>query len=183
MSPATNPRQPAQSTADRASVAGTRHGGRVTAKQTPVDYAEQVLDVHHVYDEASGAFEDLDAALIAYTAAAQELRSLNSRIEEREYQLAEMARVERPDISQAALDRLVKDSRHDDQPLRAIYADQRRAHDEQALADADIQRSKYRLRVLTARMNQLGGLLTFYAAAKATALPQPKKQTDEEGSR
>jgi hypothetical protein len=141
----------------------------MTVKQTPVDYAEDVLGVHAVATEADDVHAALASHLAVHATAASTIRSLNDRIDAREFELAGEIRSEHPDISQTALERAIKDARQSDDVMRGLRRELRDVQSEQDLAQADIERNKYRLRVLSARMNELGGLLAFYGAAKVSA--------------
>lgn len=149
-------------------------------KQNPIAYAEDTLNVHGVHSEASQAYAALEEALDQYTELGRVIREVTDAIETREYDLVAAHRGENPDISQAALDRWLKEQVHKDETLSDLHRDLRTAQDGQAAKHAEVDKNKYRLRVLTARMNELGGLLTFLAAAKyATVQQRPEPATSD----
>lgn len=146
----------------------------------PIEYAEEMLRVHAVHADAEAAHTALETALDHYAKSAQLIREITASIETREYDLVAEHRGANPDISQAALDRWLKEQVHADDTLKELHADLRTAQDHQAQEHADVEKNKYRLRVLSARMNELGGLLTFYAAAKyVAAQKRPEPSTSD----
>lgn len=144
------------------------------AKQTPVAYAEGTLGVHDVYEQSLEAHKQLEAALGLYADAAASIREINGAIEAREYDLVAAHRGENPDISLSALDRWLKDQRHADDSLRELRDDLLNKQADSDSAHVNIEKYKYRLRVLSARMNELGGLLNFFASAKMAAQKRPE---------
>jgi predicted nucleic acid-binding Zn-ribbon protein len=143
-------------------------------RSTPVSYAENELKVHAVHDDALAAHETLTGALDEYAAASRTIRSTHEAIERREHVLASDIKGGDPGMSQEALKRALKDAQHTDDELVSLRAALHQAQDRQNNSYAVIEREKYRLRVLSARMNELGGLLSFYAAAKTAAAQQRK---------
>lgn len=132
-----------------------------------VDYAENTLDVHGVYEQAQEAEVELRDALAQVTDMAHTLRRIADETEHREFELACDIRAEHHGISQEALKRELRESHFTDEQLSQLRDDRLQAqhyHDE---ASERVQVAKYRLKVLTARMAELGGLLNFYAATKA----------------
>lgn len=142
------------------------------AKKSPVDYAEDDLGVHEVYEDAQGVNAALGTALDDYKEQAKRIRQANDTIEQREYELAGELKGEQPDISQEALKRAIREAHQTDETLVQMRKVLNSAHGKQEDAHARIEHSKYRLRVLSARMNELGGLLAFLAAAKSAAARQ-----------
>jgi chromosome segregation ATPase len=139
------------------------------SKKNPVAYAEEDLGVHAAYRDAREAQEALDAALDTYASCAATIRSVHDSIDQRKYELANQVRGEKHDISQTALDRALKDFERTDDELISLRTQLMERQDEQEVAHAAITKNKYRLRVLSARMNELGGLLAFLASAKNAA--------------
>lgn len=149
--------------------------------KNPVSYAERTLGVHEVYDEAIAAHTALSKALTDYADQAAAIRGMHDAAEQREYTLALELREQFPDMSNAALDRAIKDMRRSDEDLKAIRANLFEAQSLQEQAHAEIEKNKYRLRVLSARLNELGGLLAFYAAAKVERRTQPSSAGEKPG--
>ena len=149
------------------------------SKKNPVQYAEDDLGVHAVYADAREAQEALDAALDKYSQCASVIRSVHDSIDQRKFELASQIRAEKHDISQNALDRALKESERSDEQLIALRSQLLEKQDEQEVAHAVIEKNKYRLRVLSARMTELGGMLAYLASAKNAATAQRQAQTDK----
>lgn len=132
---------------------------------TPVTYAEEQLRVHHEYEEAIALAKHLSGTEEALASVGSNVRRLRSLIEEREYELAIEARVNDPDLSQRAIERIVDQSKYTDEKLRNLRSELAPCIDRQEDIRTQIESLKYTLRVKTARLNSLGGLLNFYAAA------------------
>jgi len=148
-------------------------------RQTPVDYAEGTLGVHDVYEQAQEAHTALRSALDTYAAEAKRIRQANDGVEQREHDLAAELRGETPDMSQEALKRALKDAHRTDETLVSMRKVLHDAQGKQEDAHAAIESNKYRLRVLSARMNELGGLLSFFASAKNAAAQRSVKKADD----
>lgn len=143
-------------------------------KATPVTYAEDNLGVHEVYNNSMAAHDDLNASLGDHAREAKELRRLHDEVDTREYELATEVRASDPTISQEALKRAIRDAQQTDESIIALRRSIRDAQDRQEDAQALVEMNKYRLRVLSARMNELGGLLAFYAAVKSSSKPSAR---------
>lgn len=133
-----------------------------------VDYAERDLGVHAIHADSEQPLADLDAALNVYREQAARIRRAHDGIDRREHELASDLRASDGNVSQEAIKRHLKEQHQTDDFLCQMRDVLRDAQSKQEEAHAVIELSKYRLRVISARMNELGGLLAFYAAAKKT---------------
>lgn len=131
-----------------------------------VQYAEQTLGVHATFEQANELLAELESALHDLVAAAQAIRRLNDSLETRELELTIEARADNSEASGAAIERIVKETRLTDDDYTSMKADLRSRQQEHDEAEAQVTLLKYRLRVLSGRLNELGGLTTFYAATK-----------------
>lgn len=141
----------------------------MTEKKSPLAYAEDDLGVHEVYEEAQEAHEALKGALDTYAEQAKRIRQANDSVEQREFELAGEYRGQQHDMSQEALKRAIREAHRTDETLITMRKVLHDAQGKQEDAHAAIEQNKYRLRVLSARMNELGGLLAFLGAAKAAS--------------
>jgi hypothetical protein len=151
-------------------VAAERKDGR-TPERAAMDYAERQLEVHAAYEramEAASIFEDRAGVI---TETAKKLRDIDSRITDREMDLvdSERAKPEIAEQSQAAFDRHIKVVFRKDPELAELRDARRTIQAEHERAEYDAERAKITARVESARMEELGGLLHFYAAVKHTA--------------
>jgi predicted nucleic acid-binding Zn-ribbon protein len=136
-------------------------------------YAEDTLGVHDVYEQAQEAHGSLESALDAYAAQASIIRSTHDAIEQREYELASALKAYDPSMSQEALKRALRDAQRTDDELVSLRIALHSAQAEQEKAHALVETNKYRLRYLSARLNELGGLLAYYASVKMGSRPSP----------
>lgn len=133
-----------------------------------VNYAEQMLHVHEVYDEAKAALEGLRHAQRAVIDLAAERRQLNETMTDVEMVLAGETRAANPDLSQAAFERMMKEVLHADGDLKRLRARSMELQSKHEEAEAAVREHEFILRVKAARMEELGGLLAFYGASKST---------------
>lgn len=140
--------------------------GSLRPEAKAVAYAEGSLNVHAVYTEAQESLEALGKHQRTATDLTDTKRRLMVALDDREMELVSTERAANPDMSQAAFDRHIKlvlaaDSEMVD--YRSQVLDLQFKLDE---ANASVAHTEAHIKILTARMNELGGLLTFYAATK-----------------
>jgi hypothetical protein len=141
--------------------------------KNPVTYAEGTLGVHSVYDEAKTTLAALETALTDAARHAAERRSLAEQVADREVVLASDERAAQPDMSQTAFDRHIKAVLRRDPTLASLRHDLQGAQAQEDMANAKAKALDATVRALSARMNELGGLLAFYAAR----IPPPNTAT------
>ena len=141
----------------------------MTTKKTPVEYAEVDLKVHETFHDAWQVNEAHSAAVMRRVTQMQKLRECRDDIEYREHEIVTDLRGKYMDASEAALTRAVKLAFKDDTHLQSLSRMERVMQGEIDGTDAEIDSLKSTLKLLTARLSELGGLLNFYAAAKAAA--------------
>lgn len=131
-----------------------------------LDYAENTLGVHRVHEEAEALLKELDEALAALDLAIDARRALDEEIEDRQMELLIEERGKAPDISQAAMDRRIKEVYHKDEMLRHLRSKRNAKAGEASGLELDIDYTKYRLKVKVGRMEELNGYFQFLAAVK-----------------
>jgi hypothetical protein len=137
-----------------------------TAEGKAMAFAHDTLGVERVYEAATKAHNDLAAALERVVKTASDRRRIDDEITDHEMTIIAAERGRHADLSQAAFDKHIKQVLWDAPQLaelRSQRAEVQTAH-ERADADADLARGRIRLE--SARMEELGGLLTFYASTK-----------------
>ena len=137
-----------------------------------LDYAKNYLGVHQVHEEAEAILGELDDSLTSLDAAIDARRILDERIEDRHMVLLIEERGKAAEISQAAMDRRLKEVYHKDETLRRLRMERNAKAGEASGLELDIEYAKYRLKVKVARMEELGGYFQFLAAVK-NAKPPP----------
>lgn len=132
----------------------------------PVTYAEVNLGVHGCYDAANAAHSQLNEIVSDLDKAQDRKRILTDQVTDREMDLLIAERGKHSDMSEAGLERHMKTVKHKDTMLTEL-----RKQLNQTLAqisgleyDADIE--KQRIKIESARMEELGGYLKYLAAAK-----------------
>lgn len=131
-----------------------------------LDYAENVLGVHRVHEEAEALLKELDKALAALDLAIDARRALDEQIEDRQMELLIEERGKAPEISQAAMDRRLKEIYHKDEMLHQLRMERNAKAGEASGLELDIDYTKYRLKVKVGRMEELNGYFQFLAAVK-----------------
>ena len=132
--------------------------------KNPVKYAEDTLGVHAVWDEAQDRLELHRSNSVERSKTHTELRTLRRQIADREMDLTAEAPTLWPDANSTERGRLLKvHIQHDSaiQDMRSHEDDLQATLD---LLDAEIRHDEMGLRVLAARMAELGGLLQFYSS-------------------
>ncbi len=137
------------------------------AKANPVEYAEETLGVHAVYEEAVERLAKHEAAKTAYLTSLGGIRYAEQQIESREAEIVSEQRGEHPDMGIQEFKLHVKTVGAGDdrmQELSSALTEEKANRDE---SEQDMRHHELGVRALTARMQELGGLLDFYAAAKS----------------
>jgi hypothetical protein len=143
-----------------------------------VQYAENDLGVHSVYEEAERRLNAHDAATDVLAEALHQIRLLRSEIAAMERDIVSYAATlpEYSSLSKTAFRDAMKDAVKGNE--RMIDLQQKLSDAEQARDDAEIDVKHHALAVglATARLNELGGLLQFYAASKLVQLQDSQPQ-------
>lgn len=135
-----------------------------------ITYAEQNLHVHDVWDEAKEAQRDLREAQKAAVEYAQQKRTLIEAMNERTAQFTAAERGRLSDISATAFEQHLKTALQLDPALMRLRQEYSAAQSQHDLAEASVREAEFRCRMYAARMEELGGLLNFYAATKQAAV-------------
>lgn len=131
----------------------------------PVKYAEETLDVHGPWREAQALLteqENLSSQIVSIRHA---IRGSEDTLREREFDLLNDALVTSQSSATARKEAHKQITATDFQctEARTIISTYKNSLEE---SEARLHFIERKLHVLTARMNELGGLLQFYAAAK-----------------
>lgn len=152
------------------------------AKPTPVEYAERTLGVHDVYREAVEAAEGLTKALDDRHTASNGIRDLTEALGQAEADLSVRERAANSEMSATAFDRHMKVAAQNDpdlQDLRHGLAQARASYDG---ADSRVKQYDTRVRIATARMEELSGYFHYLAVAKSTASRRQRRSEASEAS-
>ena len=137
-----------------------------SAQQRAIDFAKNVLGVDSVFDEARAAMDELEDRQETLHKTSTRRRNIEAEIADREIELIAEERANNLDLSQAAFDRHMKIVLQQDNQLLDLRTTREAHVSEHERAEYDADRAKLQVRLLSARMEELGGLLHFYAAVK-----------------
>lgn len=131
-----------------------------------LQYAEDTLKVHSVYEEAQALAAEADTLRGEVT----NLRKLKHTAEiiylDAEYDFISDLRGANKDMSQTAFDKFAKQEIHRDPNLRAMRADLAEQSHKIEQAEANLATVRSRIEIASARMHELGGYLAYLAAVK-----------------
>lgn len=139
-------------------------------KKSAVDYAEEDLDVHGVWDEAVARLAQHEDAKNLYVTTLAQIRMIKSKVQSLTMDITSDERGKFPDMKPTPFRDHVRTVVEDHPELSALRSDMAEAESARDQAKADLDHHALGLGAITARMNELAGLLTFYSAAKAAAV-------------
>ncbi len=131
-----------------------------------VSYAEGVLGVHDAYDRAKEAQADLKEAQRAVIEWADQKRQISEVIADRTADFTSDERAAHSTLSATAFEQHLKIALQHDADLKRLRSEYMVAQRNHDTAEAAIREAEFRCRTYGARMEELGGLLHFYAAVK-----------------
>lgn len=134
----------------------------------PVEYAENQLGVHAIWQAA-------ESELQTHGKAIEELKACNRRISDLRIQLEDRERdvANETDLSECtsktAIKETIKAAIESDSAAIKLRKEIATVETDKAAHDLDARHAKYGVELHSARLVELGGLLNFYAAAKTQA--------------
>lgn len=143
----------------------------MTAKA--LQYAEEQLGVHKVYEGAIKLLADLDKVLADLDNAQDRRRELNEHYSDREVELIDEMRSIHVSMSDTRFNSEMKLWKRKDTKLMKIQLDINKVLSEVQGLEYDSDLIKLRIRVGSARLEELGGYLNYLAAIKATTSTTP----------
>lgn len=137
-----------------------------TPARKALDYAENELGVHQVFEDAQHLAANLDKLLGDLDKAHDTKRALQSAIEDRGYELLSVERGKHHDMSATALDQHMKQVRYRDDAMKQYRSQLDAVTGEIQGLEYDAEMLRLQTKILTARMQELGGYLHYLAAVK-----------------
>lgn len=131
-----------------------------------VEYAERTLDVHGAYADALSKLVDYNAASAIIDSCNVEIRKVKERLADRERVIIDEERGKHYDMGATAFKAHVKEVVADDTEVDALRNELADEESKRDSAHSDARTAELGLSLHVARMNELAGLLNFYAAAK-----------------
>lgn len=139
---------------------------RVSPARKALDYAENGLKVHEVYNEAIELLERQRESLSKQLKARDAKREVETQIADREMELTLDEAGKHESMSVAAMERHMKAVLHNDLLLGQLRAKLREVGSELDLAESSLKFIDSSIKVITARITELGGYLNYLAAAR-----------------
>jgi hypothetical protein len=136
----------------------------------PVEYAETKLDVHGILEKTLEARTKLDKVYSILAEQRDARRGTLTEIENREMDISIDERGKHPEMSQAAMDKHLKMVFHKDGQLVVFKSELGTIEDAIDGAEYDRRIQEKTIEIGCARMNQLGGYLSYLAAAKLASV-------------
>lgn len=137
---------------------------------TPVEYVENGLDAHKVWEESQKVNSDLHQAMRTRDALIVDARRLQDRLDAREVELLDNllgAYANAPkQPSQAQVDRDFKSEVSHDEEHKAVSKTLGEIQGHRDAAVSEVRALEFQSRALTARMLEIGDILKFYTACK-----------------
>lgn len=129
-------------------------------------YAEEILKVHEVYESAKAVHAKFDDTLTVLSNLRDEKRAVETHLVDCEMDIAASERSKHPEMSATAMEKHLKIALHGNEQVRKL-------RDKIVTLTSDIEGIEYdrasqetEIRILTARMTELGGYLNYLAAIK-----------------
>ena len=147
-----------------------------------LQYAESDLGVHKVHQDAEALAGLLDGVHENLAKVITERRELDDKIEDRQMEIMIVERGRASELSQAAMDRRLKEKYHTDKELIDLRKKRSVASSKASTLELEADTLKYRLKAKVARMEELAGYFQYLAALKTearapAALPVPGGET------
>ncbi len=129
-------------------------------------YAETQLGVHNVFEEALGNRDSLDALLGDLDKAHDTKRTVQAAMSDREFELLTEERGKHHEMSATALDQHMKQVKWRDEKMKDYRLRLDLVAGEIQGLEYDAEMLRITIRILTARMEELGGYLHYLGAVK-----------------
>ncbi len=141
----------------------TQKRGSDVAKN-PVEYAEQKLAVHELYERAEDHLAQYEQARAELSSVGASLRFAREELADFEADLAVTTRAENPDMSATAFDRMFRVLLQQNEDHRELQRVIFRLQGDYDLAENAVKLLDRKLEVSVGRLHEVAGLLQFYAA-------------------
>jgi hypothetical protein len=132
----------------------------------PVRYAEDTLGVHRTDAAVTERLGELAAANAVASGLHHQKRQIAERLLLAEADIVADERAANPEMSQAAFDRHIKTALALSTRCQALRGEQIEVQHQIDLAENGVREIEFHVRHGIARLEELGGLLRFYAAAR-----------------
>lgn len=134
-----------------------------------LEYAENKLGVHLVYEDAIKNRDLLDGMMTELGDKRDRKRILEAKIQEREFEIMGDERSKHPEMSATAMDKHLKLAYHGDPALQALRSEHLAVVNDLDGLELDKSVLEMDIKIAVARMAELGGYLQYLAVIKAQA--------------
>lgn len=141
-------------------------------------YAENQLGVHACYESANKAHNSLDEVITALDKAQDKRRTLTEAIADREADLLGDEWGKHPDMAASRMDHHMRLIKRKDSMLVQIRMQLNEAQSEVTGLEYDADVLKQRIKIESARMEELGGYLSYLAAIKQAEITEKTKNQE-----
>jgi hypothetical protein len=137
-----------------------------TTGRQALEYAEQQVGVHKVWEEAQvhAAYLSELRTQLAHMRHAKAVHE--DAYQTAEYEFITDTRAQLAEMSQTAFDKAIKAAVHKEPSLRSMRADLARESLNIELTEANVARARVDIEIATARLTELGGYFAYLAAIK-----------------
>lgn len=142
-------------------------------------YAEDILGVHKVYEDAKAAQSALEETLVELDKWRMEKRKLENALSDREQEVIQQAWIDNPEMSQARMDKHVKVLIHTDAGWKVFRDSLSDALAKIDQLETDQRINEQDIKIATSRMSELGGYLHYLAEVKRAASTPTPESTGE----
>lgn len=131
-----------------------------------LEYAEQNLGVHSVYEAVKTDRDELDKIFSDLSTKKDSKREVESLISDRELEITSDERGKHPDMSQAEMGRHLKLAFGQDDSLKTLHKQIRELTNDIEGLEYDRSIKEVDIKIGVARLSELGGYLVYLAALK-----------------
>lgn len=137
-----------------------------SAARKALDYAEEELGVHAVYEQAKADLKLLNEQRVEMANLRHNKAACEAEISYRELEIRSDELAKHSEMSVAAMERHLKDKFHGDPSLASLRADLAAFNQDIGMKQTIIDTLADSLKISTARMTELGGYLQYLAVIK-----------------
>lgn len=156
-----------------------------TPKASPgrkaMQYAENVLGVHTIYEDAKAAKNQLDEALTPLSESRDKLRELEYLLQEAELEVASEEWAKHPEMAVTRMEKHMKAAIWNNDRCRELREQLAKVRGDIDGFEADVKVAEAGVRIAAARLTELGGYFHYLAAIKLTQSVKqetPTKQSE-----
>ncbi len=145
-------------------------------------YAEDNLGVNLIFEDAVNRKEKMDDVLTELSTLRDKKRDLQSRLNDKEMEVAADEWGKHPDMAAARMEKHVKIAYSNDGEIRGYREELNQISGQIEGLEYDKEILDTEIKIAVARMHELGGYLQYLAVIKEASIAREAKQTSTEGN-